>query len=117
MEQDGVEPGGKSAALIVAGQTFPGFDEGFGNEVFRHADIARQRDRLPEKAGLERFDQLAKRRRIPGAGARQKFAGRGCFDPFVADDHLYINPRGMEKGSKYRLRSKKEFASLIPAMI
>jgi hypothetical protein len=101
MEPDGIEPGGETAAFIVSSEAFPSFDESFRNEVFRGADIARQRDSLPEQAGLERFDQLAERRRVPGAGAHAKFAGCGNFHPVVGDDHLCINPRRMDKGSRY----------------
>jgi len=100
MEQDGVEPGGEPAAFIIALQALPGFHKGFRDKVFRHAEIARQRGGLAEEAGLERLGQTAKRRRVPGTRAPEKFAGGGGLYPVVGDGHLCINPRRAGKGSR-----------------
>jgi hypothetical protein len=118
MQQNGVEPCGKPATLIVAIQAFPSFDQGFGNQVLGRAQIARQRDGLPQEAGLERRGHKAKRRRIPGACAPEKFAGGGCFSPVVGEEHHTINPRGAGKGSSFNVPKHFEwhaFQRFFPA--
>jgi len=97
MQEDGIQPGREPAGLIVTRQALPGLDEGFRNEIVRHAEIATQRRSLAEQAGLQRLDQSAKRLRISGTRLRQKFTGINYFDPVVSDVHLYINPRRERK--------------------
>jgi len=100
VQQYGVEPGRKPAALIVVRQTFPGLDECFGNEIFRGAEIARKRGGLSQQARLQWLRQKAKRLRIPGARAFERFSGVNYFDPVIRNVHLCINPRRSRKGSK-----------------
>ena len=101
MQQNGVEPGGKPATLIVARQAFPGLNKGFGHQVFRRADdrphsaTAWRSKRVWNGSG-----QTAKRLRVPARARARDSPALKDFEPVIRNVHLCINPRRPRKGSK-----------------
>ncbi len=112
MQQNRVELGRELAGSVVTRQAFPRFDQGFGNNVFRPAQVAGQCGGLAQKARLQRFEQTAKTVGVSCAGTSEKFRCGPRRKAVVSDDHLSINPHCRRKGSKNFGRAGSTWRSL-----
>src|SRR6266567_1944470 len=99
VQENGIEPGRKPARLIVTREALPRFHQSFGYEVFRGAQVTAQRGGLPQKPGLQRSHQPAKRLPISLARVGEEILRGRWFKVVVGNDHLSINPRRARKGS------------------